>query len=188
MQEDIRLFAGFHKFGLSSSYNWSTVARFVGNGRTRSQCSQRWIRVLNPRISKDLWTATKDERLVELVAQLGEKAWMKVANQMGNRSDVQCRYHYLQIQRVGYRPRQRPASQPPQPPQRPAAHDEIQVTDPGMSLFLPIDEPADDAEGRDTRQRMFDITEEVTIPLNTSLDLKKSDGLFDSNLWLFRFE
>jgi hypothetical protein len=32
------------------------------------------------------------------------KAWTKVAGEMGNRSDVQCRYHYNQMTRRGAEP------------------------------------------------------------------------------------
>ncbi|OHT04621.1 hypothetical protein TRFO_27828 [Tritrichomonas foetus] len=96
--EDQRLLAGVHKYGLDS---WSAVSHFVGNSRTRSQCSQRWIRVLDPRISKDQWTAEEEEKLVHLVSTLGEKSWMRVATELGNRSDVQCRYHYMQMQKDG---------------------------------------------------------------------------------------
>lgn len=95
--EDIRLLAGIYKYGLE---NWSNVASFVGNGRTRSQASQRWSRGLNPRISKDAWTLDEDQTLIRLVQEFGDKAWTKVASLMGNRSDVQCRYHYNQIAKV----------------------------------------------------------------------------------------
>jgi hypothetical protein len=99
IDEDNRLFAGIRRYGLESA--WSTVAEFVGNGRTRSQCSQRWIRVLDPRISRSDWTDDEDRRLRDLVEVHGEKAWMKVGSLMGDRSDVQCRYRYLQLQAEG---------------------------------------------------------------------------------------
>ena len=92
--EDARLLKGIHKLGLES---WNEVAQYVGNGRTRSQCSQRWIRVLDPRISKSNWTKEEENRLIELVMIYGEKSWAKVSSKMGNRSDVQCRYRYQQI-------------------------------------------------------------------------------------------
>jgi hypothetical protein len=180
-QEDIRLLAGVHRFGATSSCNWSVVAQFVGNGRTRSQCSQRWIRVLDPRISKDQWTPEQDERLVELVSQLGEKAWMKVAASLGNRSDVQCRYHYLQMQRDGYRTRQLPS---------PVPEIAIQVIDQGVAFnpFGPIKDHEKDSDTITAGQKLFEITEEVSIPLTTSLDVQKQDSFFDSNLWFLRFE
>ena len=92
--EDNRLLKAIHKLGLE---NWNEVSLFVGNGRTRSQCSQRWIRVLDPRISKSNWTKQEENKLIELVLQYGEKSWAKVSSMMGNRSDVQCRYRYQQI-------------------------------------------------------------------------------------------
>lgn len=92
--EDIRLLAGIYRYGLD---NWSTVAFFVGNGRTRGQCAQRWSRGLNPRLSKDTWSSEEERLLVMLVRRFGDKAWTRIATIMGRRSDVQCRYHYQQM-------------------------------------------------------------------------------------------
>jgi hypothetical protein len=89
--EDQRLLAGIHRYGLD---NWTVVSEFVGNQRTRAQCSQRWYRGLDPRISKVLWTAREEERLCNLVQMFGDRAWIRVAAELGNRSDAQCRYHY----------------------------------------------------------------------------------------------
>lgn len=89
--EDQRLLAGVARYGIE---NWKNIADFVGNGRTRSQCSQRWLRCLNPKISKKSWTNDEDKQLKELVETHGNKSWTKIASIMGNRSDVQCRYHY----------------------------------------------------------------------------------------------
>ena len=94
--EDIRLLGGIYRFGIE---NWTQIAKFVGNSRTRSQCAQRWSRGLNPRICKEHWDTSEDLLLLKLVNQFGEKSWTKVAYYMGNRSDVQCRYHYYQIQK-----------------------------------------------------------------------------------------
>jgi hypothetical protein len=71
----------------------------VGNNRTSSQCSQRWQRGLDPRISRGRWTAEDEAKLLKLVAQFGEKSWIRISAAMGNRSDVQCRYRYLHLQR-----------------------------------------------------------------------------------------
>lgn len=95
-EEDQRLLMGVHLYGLE---NWTLVAQFVGNNRTRSMCSQRWIRVLDPKISKSHWTEDEDQQLLQMVQLYGEKSWMKIASKLGNRSDVQCRYHYQQLQR-----------------------------------------------------------------------------------------
>ncbi|OHT07853.1 Myb-like DNA-binding domain containing protein [Tritrichomonas foetus] len=92
--EDNRLLAGILRNGLE---NWATVATFVGNNRTRAQCTQRWARGLNPRISKETWSADEEARLLSYVRQFGDKAWTKISKLLGTRSDAQCRYHYIQM-------------------------------------------------------------------------------------------
>jgi hypothetical protein len=94
--EDYRLLGGIYRFGIAM---WPAVAQFVGNGRTRSQCSQRWIRGLDPRISKEPWTKAEEEQLLKLVDKYGSRSWVKVAAEMGKRADVQCRYHFHQMAR-----------------------------------------------------------------------------------------
>jgi hypothetical protein len=94
--EDQRLLAGIYRCGIE---NWTAISRFVGNGRTRSQCSQRWYRGLNPRIRKDQWSPEEEQRLIALVAQHGDKSWTNISVMLGNRSDVQCRYRYQQLQK-----------------------------------------------------------------------------------------
>jgi hypothetical protein len=93
--EDQRLLAAILRIGFD---NWRYVSLFVGNGRNRAQCSQRWFRGLNPKISKEPWTPEEEARLIQLVKQWGVKSWAKIATALGKRSDVQCRYHYKQIE------------------------------------------------------------------------------------------
>jgi hypothetical protein len=95
-EEDTRLLAGIHRFGLE---RWVVVAQFVGSGRGRSECAQRWLRVLDPKICRGPWTKADEDRLCRLVKQFGEHSWMRVAQEMGNHADVQCRYHFFQMQR-----------------------------------------------------------------------------------------
>lgn len=92
--EDNRLLAAIYRFGID---NWALISKFVGNGRTRAQCSQRWARCLNPRICKDTWDSREDSMLFQLVQKYGDHSWTKIADYMKNRSDVQCRYRYSQI-------------------------------------------------------------------------------------------
>lgn len=92
--EDARLLAAIHRYGVE---NWIAVAKFVGNSRTRAQCSQRWNRGLDPHLKKCRWTAEEEEKLQELVNLHGLKAWTQISQKLGNRSDVQCRYHYNQM-------------------------------------------------------------------------------------------
>lgn len=90
-EEDERLLAGIFHFGLS---DWHRVSQFVGNGRSRAQCGQRWLRCLDPKVKKDKWTPEEDAQLIRLVETYGEHAWAKIANDLGGRADVQCRYRY----------------------------------------------------------------------------------------------
>jgi nuclear transport factor 2 (NTF2) superfamily protein len=93
-EEDKRLLYGITRFGLS---DWAEISKFVGNGRTRSQCSQRWHRSLNPKICKERWTPEDDKKLIYFVKQYGDHSWSKVAQAVGCRTDVQCRYRYQLI-------------------------------------------------------------------------------------------
>lgn len=93
-REDIRLIAGVLRYG---SEKWSDISNFVGNSRTASQCSQRWRRSLNPRVSKDKWSSDEECLLFQYVQQYGSNSWAKISSLLGTRSDVQCRYHYYQI-------------------------------------------------------------------------------------------
>lgn len=92
--EDQRLIAGVHKFGTSE---WSKVSQFVGNGRNRCQCGQRWSRSLNPTINKTLWNQIEDLKLIHAVNQFGDKSWTKIADVVKGRSDLQCKYRYQLI-------------------------------------------------------------------------------------------
>ena len=98
--EDNRLIAAIHKYGLTN-VNWQKVANFVGNNRTPSQSSQRWYRSLDPKIDRSPWTEQENKLLFQLVEIHGDKAWKIVAEKMGTRSDVQCRYHYNHIKDNG---------------------------------------------------------------------------------------
>jgi hypothetical protein len=95
-EEDNRLFRAIQRFGVN---DWGQISTFVGPGRTRAQCSQRWNRGLNPQLNKCSWSAHEEEMLCELVARYGVKSWTKIAHEIPTRSDVQCRYHFFQIQR-----------------------------------------------------------------------------------------
>ena len=93
-REDTRLLAGVFLYGAD---DWNQISYFVGAGRGRPQCLQRWTRTLNPKILKDVWTEQDDAKLLRAVGQYDKVSWTKIANIMGDRSDVQCRYHYSQL-------------------------------------------------------------------------------------------
>lgn len=94
VKEDNRLLGAIMRFGLD---NWSRISKFVGNNRTRGQCSQRWSRGLNPNISRVEWSPQEDSNLLNYVKIHGNKKWSKISSLIGNRSDVQCRYRYKQL-------------------------------------------------------------------------------------------
>ena len=95
--EDNRLLMGVFLYGLD---NWNSIANYVGNGRLRSQCMQRWTRGLDPRISRKQWSREEEETLLKLVEEYKDRSWTRIASHFGNRSDVQCRYKYIQLQRL----------------------------------------------------------------------------------------
>jgi len=97
-EEDNRLVAGVYLYGTN---DWNNVSNFVGAGRGRPQCLQRWTRTLNPQITKSVWSPEEEQRLLSIINEMDKISWTKVANQMGNRSDVQCRYHYGQLKKRG---------------------------------------------------------------------------------------
>lgn len=106
-EEDQKLLVAIREHGNS---NWAAVAQYVGNGRTKAQCSQRYNRVINPNISKANWSKEEEDKLIQIVNQVGNKAWTRVAQQFGNRSDVQCRfkYNYLMKKAMGQQQQQQP--------------------------------------------------------------------------------
>ena len=92
--EDKRLLSGILQYGTD---NWEIISIFVGNSRSRAQCSQRWFRILNPELSKNSWSSEEEDQLIHYVEEYGDKSWTKISRLMKTRSDVQCRYHYLQL-------------------------------------------------------------------------------------------
>jgi hypothetical protein len=111
--EDQRLLCAMYRFGID---NWTAISKFVGNRRTRSQCSQRWYRGLDPSIAKSAWTTEEEGRLLAVVAAIGDRSWTRIASEMGNRSDVQCRYRYKHLQKIASRPTARPPQKLVLPP------------------------------------------------------------------------
>ena len=92
--EDLKLIEAVNTIGTS---NWAAVSEYIGNGRSKAQCAQRWERTLDPSISRDVWTQEENDRLVDGIKKYGFKSWVKISKLVGTRSDVQCRYRYYTV-------------------------------------------------------------------------------------------
>ncbi|KAJ6217521.1 hypothetical protein RDWZM_008678 [Blomia tropicalis] len=68
---------------------WTKIANYM-KGRNGQQCAGRWNNVLDPKILKGSWTSEEDEKLEKLIKKYGSK-WSIIAQNMGNRSSLQCR-------------------------------------------------------------------------------------------------
>ncbi|CAH9076415.1 unnamed protein product [Cuscuta europaea] len=91
-EEDNKLRAAVEAFGES---NWQAVAALVEE-RTGNQCSNRWIKSLNPaRKRVGRWAANEDKCLKVAVMLFGNKSWKKVAQYVPGRTHVQCRERWV---------------------------------------------------------------------------------------------
>ncbi|XP_057459371.1 uncharacterized protein LOC130750003 isoform X1 [Actinidia eriantha] len=90
--EDDKLRAAVEAFGES---NWQTVASTL-EGRTGTQCSNRWIKSLHPARQKvGRWSLDEDKRLKIAVMLFGAKTWKKLAQFVPGRTHVQCRERWF---------------------------------------------------------------------------------------------
>lgn len=95
--EDLRLIAAVYRFG---TQNWPQISKFVGNGRSRNHCNNRWNRSLSPKVSKADWTDEELKKLMELTKSGIYPSWGAIARKIGTRSDLQCRFKYNQMMRA----------------------------------------------------------------------------------------
>lgn len=87
--EDDKLCAAVAMYGES---NWETIASSVLEGRTGTQCSNRWTKSLHPkRKRKGKWIPNEDKHLKVAVMFFGAKNWRSVAKYVPERDHVQCR-------------------------------------------------------------------------------------------------
>jgi hypothetical protein len=92
--EDLRLLVAVARFGAK---DWRWISSFLGAGRRPSQCNQRWCRAIDPAISHRAWEDDEDQKLLRAVEVLGKASWCQIAKIVSGRTDLQCRYRYLQL-------------------------------------------------------------------------------------------
>jgi hypothetical protein len=93
-RENLRLLVAVARYG---ARDWRSIAAFVGAGRSSNQCNQRWCRALDPSIQHKPWSETDDQKLLRTVDVLGKASWSQIAKIITGRTDLQCRYRYLQL-------------------------------------------------------------------------------------------
>ncbi|KAH7841626.1 hypothetical protein Vadar_032259 [Vaccinium darrowii] len=90
--DDDKLRAAVETFGEG---NWQLIASTL-EGRTGTQCSNRWIKSLHPaRQRVGRWTLEEDKRLKVAVMLFGPKNWNKIAQFVPGRTHVQCRERWF---------------------------------------------------------------------------------------------
>jgi hypothetical protein len=70
--------------------NWKQVAMGL-EGRTGTQCLQRWQQVLNPAKMRESWSKEEDDLIRRLVTKYGPKKWSRIASFLPGRIGRQCR-------------------------------------------------------------------------------------------------
>ncbi|CAL6094369.1 Myb-like_DNA-binding domain-containing protein [Hexamita inflata] len=66
--------------------------------RTKYQCYQRLIRVLDPSINKGIWSSQEDLQLLSALKSTQIRQWSQIAAKVPGRSDIQVRYRVKLIQ------------------------------------------------------------------------------------------
>ena len=103
--EDLRLRLAV----LSCNLRWSEVSKGVGHGRSDVSCRERWMNALRPGVAKHKgWTKEEVELLCRLQAEMGDKGWKAVSEQMEGRTEKQCMKKWKRIQSQATKTKQRP--------------------------------------------------------------------------------
>lgn len=92
--EDAQLRSAVESFGES---NWQAVASVI-EGRTGTQCSNRWKKTLLParqRVGK--WSINEDKRLRVAVTLFGHRSWHRIAQFVPGRTQAQCRERWVNV-------------------------------------------------------------------------------------------
>jgi hypothetical protein len=74
--------------------DWTTVAAQFP-GKNQQQVTERWTKVLDPRLTKGSWTGAEDQASSEFVKTRGTKSWSKLARLLPGRVGKQCRERWV---------------------------------------------------------------------------------------------
>ncbi|XP_061182884.1 myb-related protein A-like isoform X1 [Saccostrea echinata] len=70
--------------------DWKQIASYYPD-RSDIQCQHRWCKVINPNLVKGAWTKEEDEKVIQLVREIGAKHWTQISKQLQGRTGKQCR-------------------------------------------------------------------------------------------------
>ncbi|NWV55673.1 SNPC4 protein, partial [Daphoenositta chrysoptera] len=85
-EEDAMLLAAVKKYGEKDWYKIRTEVQ----GRSDSQCRDRYLKVLHWDVRKGKWSLEEEEQLIELVQKHGLGHWSKIASELPHRTGSQC--------------------------------------------------------------------------------------------------
>lgn len=69
---------------------WSELTHYF-HGKSSHQISDRWAKVLDPKLIKGSWTGEEDARIVKWVSDHGARDWGALAERLPGRISKQCR-------------------------------------------------------------------------------------------------
>lgn len=85
--------------------NWELISREV-QGRSVRQCRDRWNKYLSPQVNDRIWVDEEDDRLLELIEQIGTK-WARISQYFPGRSDINIKNRYKHLMANGGEARRR---------------------------------------------------------------------------------
>ncbi|CAI8018795.1 Myb-like protein L [Geodia barretti] len=91
MDDDTRLREAVRIYGES---RWGLVSAYV-DGKTPSQCMQRWVNSLKPGIKRGRWNDKEDKLLREAVRKCGVGSWANIAAFVPCRTQAQVRERWV---------------------------------------------------------------------------------------------
>ncbi|GAA6006249.1 uncharacterized protein JCM10292_000035 [Rhodotorula paludigena] len=89
--DDAQLMAALERG--EGTLTWSAIAReaFPDGKFGKQDCQDRYKNLTKPKPTKGPWTVEEDDKLRELVDELGSEKWVVIAGELGTRTGKQCR-------------------------------------------------------------------------------------------------